>query len=92
MLRFNPELQAVHVFESLHGSRNRATLVLARKLVRLNLLAVALLGEPFGAAVSSRPRRRTRFRAKPETSRPAPSSPIRDCAKAVRPAATVLTV
>ena len=44
--RFNPELQAVHERELLHGSRNRATLAVARKLVAY-LLAVDRSGEPF---------------------------------------------
>lgn len=44
--RFNPELQAVHERELLRGSRNRATLAVARKLAAY-LLAVDRTGEPF---------------------------------------------
>jgi transposase len=44
--RFNPELQAVHERELQRGSRNRATLAVARKLAAY-LLAVDRNGEPF---------------------------------------------
>ncbi len=44
--RFNPELKAVHERELAHGSRNRATLAVARKLVAY-LLAVDRSGTPF---------------------------------------------
>ena len=44
--RFNPELKAVHERELLRGSRNRATLAVARKLAAY-LLAVDRSGEPF---------------------------------------------
>ena len=44
--RYNPELQAVHERELLRGSRNRATLAVARKLAAY-LLAVDRSGEPF---------------------------------------------
>lgn len=44
--RYNPELQAVHERELARGSRNRATLAVARKLVAY-LLAVDRAGEPF---------------------------------------------
>jgi transposase len=44
--RYNPELKAVHERELQRGSRNRATLAVARKLVAY-LLAVDRSGEPF---------------------------------------------
>jgi transposase len=44
--RFNPELKAVHERELLRGSRNRATLAVARKLAAY-LLAVDRSGQPF---------------------------------------------
>ena len=44
--RFNPALQAVHERELARGSRNRATLAVARKLVAY-LLAVDRSGQPF---------------------------------------------
>ena len=44
--RYNPELKAVHERELLRGSRNRATLAVARKLAAY-LLAVDRSGEPF---------------------------------------------
>ncbi len=44
--RYNPELQAVHERELLRGSRNRATLAVARKLAAY-LLAVDRGGKPF---------------------------------------------
>jgi hypothetical protein len=48
--RFNPELQAVHERELLRGSRNRATLAAARKLVAY-LLAVDRSRKPFAPRV-----------------------------------------